>query len=176
MSTWISDEKGMLHPAKERVALKNLSEKTMVKEMVDMEGKRFKVSIPPGGDYIYEGPDRDAIYQWWEQNGRPSADEMKKMDGQVTFGEDFKNNTEFLKQFGNARQAQGFNTIDEYLKFLGHNPEKNHAEFEKKSAAINVHDLPPRINEIKKLGGGINTAAGSREANRYGGFGEIPEK
>lgn len=174
MSTWISDEKGFLHPAKERVGLKNLSDKEIIIEQTDMDGKKFKSKVPPGGDYTYEGPDRAALFQWWEENGKPSESKMKEMDGKVTFGEDFKNNTEFLEQYAKARNMFGFKDVKEYLEYLGYDSVKRHAEFEKKSAQINVHDLPPRINELKKVGGGINTARGSKDPNRYGGFGDIP--
>jgi hypothetical protein len=176
MPTWVSNERGILHPAKERVALKNLSDKTIYKEMSDTEGKKFKVAIPPMGDYIYEGADRAALFQWWEENGKPSADRMKEMEGKVTFGEDFRTNDEFMKQFANARQSMGFNTVEDYLKFLGYDEKKRKEEFEKKSQSVNVHDLPPRMSEIKKLGGGINTAksGGDRSPDRYGGFGDAP--
>lgn len=174
MPTWISDEKGILHPAKERVALKNMTDKTIYREMTDVDGKKFKVPVPPGGDYIYDGPDRAALFQWWEENGKPSAEQMKEKEGKVTFGDDFRQNDEFLKQFANARQSMGFASVDDYLKFLGYDEKKRHAEFEKKASSINVHDLPPRITEIKRLGGGSNTARGSKDREIYGGFGDIP--
>lgn len=176
MPTWISDEKAVLHPAKERVALKNLTDKPMIKEMVDIDGKKFKVTVPPQGDYIYEGPDRAALFQWWEENGKPSAEQMTEMEGGVTFGSDFKNNEAFLEQYAKAKNTHGFNKIEEYLTYLGYDSKKLKDRFDANASRINVHDLPDRIQEIKKLGGGVNTARGSREENRYGGFGEIPDK
>lgn len=176
MPTWISDEKGVLHPAKERVALKNLSSEPMTKEMEDVDGKKFTVKIPAGGDYIYEGPDRAALFQWWEENGKPSAEQMLEMEGRVTFGDDFRTNEAFLEQYAKARNMFGFKDVKEYLVYLGYDEKKLKDRFEKNVSRVNVHDLPDRITEIKKLGGGINTARGSKEPNRYGGFGDIPDK
>ena len=64
MSSWISDETGKWHPAKESVGLKNISDKPIVVEIKDDAGKVFKKTIQPGADYVYEGPDRAAMFQW----------------------------------------------------------------------------------------------------------------
>lgn len=172
MPTWISDERGILHPAKERVGLRNFSGKPIKITMTDDDGKKFIKTIQPDEDYVYEGPDRAAIFQWWEENGKPNADAMKAMDGNVTMGEDFKANGEFLKQFANAKQTQGFNTIEEYLSYLGYDEKKRHEEFLKKASITTKHDAPARIAEAKKIGGGQDYATG--KLNRYGGFGDAP--
>lgn len=172
MPTWTSDEKGIWHPAKESAPLKNLSDKAIKVKQTDDEGKVFTRTIKPGQDYIYEGPDRAALFQWWEENGKPSEEEMKRLDGNVTFGEDFKMNTEFLQQYGIARQAHGFSSVEEYLKFLGYDEAKSKKRFEEKASVVAKHDMPARIREIKKLGGGQDYATG--KLNRYGDFGEAP--
>lgn len=172
MATWISDEKGVLHPAKERVSLKNLSGKAIKVKQKDDDGKEFTQTIAPMADYIYEGPDRAALFDWWEQNGRPSSEEMKKLDGNVTMGEDFRVNHEFIKQFSNAKQMQGFNTVDEYLTYLGYDSKKSHERFLDKASVVAKHEMPSRVSEIKKLGGGQDYATG--KLNRYGGFGDAP--
>ena len=74
MPRFISKE-GVWHPAKERVALKNLSGKT---KKVDGE------DVQPGDDYIYEGADRAALF------------ELYKLKVE-TLGEDFRKNPEFLQ-------------------------------------------------------------------------------
>lgn len=53
MATWISDEKGVWHPAKERVPLYNRSDKAIEIEQTSMDGKVFKMLVPPGASYIY---------------------------------------------------------------------------------------------------------------------------
>lgn len=174
MPTWISDPKGLLHPAIERATLRNNSDQDLIVEQKDMDGKIFKQRVPPAGEYTYEGPDRAALFQWWEENGKPTAEQMKEMEGKVTFGEDFRNNTEFLKQFGNARQAQGFNTVEEYLKFLGYDEVKSMEKFKKRSTPVNVHDMPARIKEIKRLGGGRNFGVDKTVKDMYGDLGNPP--
>jgi len=173
MSTWVADERGIWHPAKESVGLRNISNKSIVVEMKDDNGKSFKKTIPPGGHYVYEGPDRAALFQWWEENGKPSADKMKAIDGKVTMGSDFRQNTEFMEQYSKFRNMFGFNSIEEYLKYLGYDEKKSHERFEKNAVQVNTHELPARIEEIKKLGGGDDRATG--ENIRYGGFGTPPE-
>lgn len=170
--TWVSDEKGIWHPAKESAPLKNLSNKPIKVIQTDDDGKKFTKTIPPNGDYIYEGPDRAALFQWWEENGKPSAKEMKDLDGNVTFGEDFRTNTEFLQQYANAKNMFGFKDVEEYLKYLGYDAIKRHAEFEKKASVVTKHDAPNRIEEAKRLGGGQDYATG--KLNRYGDFGDVP--
>ncbi len=172
MSTWVSDEKGILHPAKERVALKNYSDKAIRLKKKSDDGKEYTETIQPGEDYIYEGPDRAALFQWWEENGRISPEEMKKLDGNVTMGEDFRGNQEFREQFAKARQMFGFNTVEDYLTYLGYDSAKSHQKFLEKASITTKHDMPQRINEIKKLGGGQDYATG--KLNRYGGFGDAP--
>ena len=172
MSTWISDEKGVWHPAKERVPLYNRSDKAIEIEQTSSTGEKFKQLVQPGASYIYEGPDRSALFNWWEENGRLPAEEMKKLEGNVTLGEDFRVNTEFREQFAKARQMFGFNTVDEYLTYLGYDAKKSHERFLEKASVVAKHDMPSKVAEIKKLGGGQDYATG--KLNRYGGFGDAP--
>ena len=171
MASWVSDENGKWHPAKEQAGLKNYSNKSIVVEMVDDDGKKFKKTVPPGGSYVYEGPDRAALFQWWEENGKPSAEEMKKrVNGDITIGEDFRQNTEFLESYAKARNAFGFSSVEEFLKYLGYDKAKVKAEFEKKASKIVLHELPSKIDEIKRVGGGDNRANPGKDV-KYGGFG-----
>lgn len=173
MSTYISDERGIWHPAKERVGLKNLSNKSIEIEQTSIDGKKFKQLIPPGGDYVYEGPDRAAMFQWWEENGKPSAEKMKEMEGNVTFGSDFRTNSEFMEQYSKFRQMFGFEDVEAYLKYLGYDSVKTHAKFMQNASITTTHDAPYRIQEIQKLGGGTDHANPGKNL-RYGGFGEMP--
>lgn len=176
MSTWISDEKGLLHPAKERVGLKNLSGKEIIVEQTDIDGKKFKTRVPSGADYTYEGPDRAAMYQWWEENGKPSYEQIMEMPkGTITVGSDFRQNDEFLKQFRLAREAHGYQSVDEYLKDIGFDQTKAHDKFLKKASVVQLHDLPNRVPEIKKVGGGDDRANPGKNL-RMGGWGEVPEE
>lgn len=175
MPTWISDEKGQWHPAKERAALKNISDKSIEIEQTSVDGKKFKQLIEPGADYIYEGPDRAAMFQWWEENGRPDADTMKKLEGNVTFGEDFRSNTEFMEQYAKFRNMFGFKDVEEYLKYIGYDAEKSRKRFQEKASIVAKHDLPARSPELKKLGGGDDKANPGKN-QKFGGFGSYEEQ
>ena len=170
MPTWVSDETGKWHPSKETAGLVNISDKAIEVEQTSSDGKKFKITVPPGGPYVYEGPDRAAMFQWWEENGKPDAKTMKKMEGEVTMGEDFRVNTEFMEQYAKFRQMFGFNSVEDYLKYIGYDKEKVHQRFLEKASVVAKHDLPSRISESKKLGGGKDYATGRN--NVYGGFGE----
>lgn len=176
MGSWISDEKGLWHPAKERVGLKNRSGKPIKVEQTSDDGKKFVMTIQPGGDYVYEGPDRSAMYQWWEENGKPTYEQIMAMpQGTITMGSDFRQNDEFLKQFRIAREAHGYQSVKEYLKDIGFDEAKTHENFLKKASVVQLHDLAERVPEIKKVGGGSDTANPGKNI-RLGGWGEIPNE
>lgn len=164
MSTWVSDERGLWHPGYERVSLKNLSGKTIRIKQKDIDGKEFTQEVAAGADYIYEGPDRAALFDLWQ---------IDKSGNTTTLGNDFRSNPEFLESYAKARNAFGFNTIDEYLQYLGYDEKKVREEFNKKAVRINQHELPQRVEEIKRLGGGDDRANPGKNV-RYGGFGELP--
>lgn len=171
MSSWVTDEKGKWHPAKERVNLKNLSGKSIRITTKDVEGKEFVQEIPPGADYIYEGPCRAALFELWEAHGRPTEEQIKDNPDQLlTLGEGYRTNNEFLEAYGKARQMFGFNSVEEYLKYLGYDEKKVKVRFQEKASVVMLHDAPRRVAEIKKLGGGENRAD-PREV-LYGGFGD----
>jgi hypothetical protein len=174
MSTWISDEKGVWHPAKERVPLYNRSDKTITIEQTSNDGKKFSMDVPPGASYIYEGPDRAAMLQWWEENGKPTAEQMQdKINGNVTFGDDFKKNNEFMEQYAKFRSMFGFKDVDEYLKYIGYDQKALHEKFLKKASIVATHDAPAKVNEIQMVGGGTDRANPGKNI-RMGGFGDFP--
>lgn len=146
MSKWVSKE-GEWYPAKERIALKNLSGKVKI-----IDGKE----IQPGEDYIYEGGDRAALFELFKAN-------VEKI------GTNFRSNPEFLQ----AMRNQGFNSVDEYLKAIGYDEKKSEEDFNKKAKKVHKDEIPKRVEAIKVLGGGQDTAGGDQD--RYGGFGPQPK-
>lgn len=171
--SWITDENGVWHPAKEKVNLINRSGKDIVIEIYDDAGKKFKKTIKPDEPYVYEGPDRAALFQWWEENGKPDEERMKLLAGNVTFGEDFRGNMEFLEFFGKMRNSLGIGTMDEFLKYLGYDKEKYQKRFQEKASIVSKHEVSQRVESIKTLGGGA--VPHDPKQNRYGGFGSPAE-
>lgn len=160
-----------MHPAKERASLKNYSKEAIEIKQKDKDGKEFIQVIQPGQDYIYEGPDRAALFELWEMHGKPTREKISTdPEKYLTMGEGYRQNSEFMQAFSIARQAFGFKDVDAYLKYLGYDEEKVKEDFAKNASTVTNHDLPRRVDEIKKLGGGDNNA-NPREV-MYGGFGE----
>lgn len=173
MSSFISDELGIWHPAKESVPLKNNTDRPIEIEQTSSDGKKFKQVVKPGGSYIYEGPDRAAMFQWWEENGKPSAEKMREMEGNITFGSNFRGDSEFINYYGKFRQSMGFVNMEEFLTFVGYDAKKSHARFLEKASMVTTHDAPTRLSEVQKLGGGTDNANPGKNL-RYGGFGDMP--
>ena len=84
MPSYVSYE-GVMYPAKEKVGLVNNSGKEM-KHPITGE------VIAAGDPYIYEGPDRAAMFELY------MADKSGKT---VTFGQHFSQNTDFLQMVRN---------------------------------------------------------------------------
>jgi hypothetical protein len=131
MSRFISKD-GVWHPANEKVALTN--HKT-------------------GEPYIYEGPDRAALYELFQQ----------KVEN---LGNDFRFDSELI----NRIRQLGYKDIDEYLQFIGYDSSKVELEFKKNASKINKHELPERIASIEKMGGGTDTSGQGNDIP--GGFGK----
>lgn len=176
MSTWVSDEKGLLHPAKEQVGLINRGNKSIKIEQTSDDGKKFTKTISPGGSYVYEGPDRAAMYQWWEENGKPTAEQIAALPaGSVTMGSNFQTNQEFMDFYAKYRQAFGFQNMGEFLTYLGYDAVKQKKRFEEKSQVVNVHEISERVPEVKKVGGGDDRANPGRNIRAGGWYeGDIP--
>ena len=143
MANYVSID-GVWYPAKEKVALKNLSGKPKV-----VDGKEIK----PGEDYIYEGADRGALFELYRA-------------GVEKFGIDFHHDAELL----NRVKQLGFKNVDEYAKTVGYDKEKIKKEAEEKISKVNLHELPAKVKGIEILGGGVDTSGGGQD--KYGGFGE----
>jgi hypothetical protein len=145
VGTWVSKD-GVWYPAKERLALKNLSGKVKT-----VDGKE----VQPGDDYIYEGADRVALFELFKE-------------GVETLGQDFRKNPEFLQ----ALRNQGYQSVDEYLKAIGYSAEEVEAKFKANAAVVNKGDMKKTVKAIEIMGGGVDTAGVSK--TRYGGFGPQP--
>ncbi len=158
MPSWVTDEKGLWHPAKEKVGLTNHGDKPF-KHPVTGE------MIGPGEPFIYEGPDRAALFELYT---------IDKTGKTTTLGENFRQNTEFLEYYAKMRNAFGFTNVDQFLEYLGYDEEGKKKEFEEKASRINKHEIPKRVKEIQKLGGGDDRAGGKNV--RFGGFGDIPKE
>jgi len=156
MASYVSD-KGVVHPAKEKVGLTNNTDHPF-----EHKGK----TINPGEPFIYNGPDRAAVEELARVNGLDIDSEKSIEDIQTTFGNDFRKDPEFLQSVRN----QGFNTVDEYLKFIDYNEEADIRKFKEKAAAVKTHDLPKRSREIFVMGGGKDMAGARQDS--IGGFGE----
>lgn len=151
MSSFVS-KSGVWFPAKERVSLKNLSGKVLTNPS-DESSKYHGEQVQPGEDFIYEGPDRAAMFHLFKE----------KVD---TLGQDFRQNPDMIHM---ARQF-GYKSVDAYAKAVGFDQEKEDAEFEAKASVVAKHDLPKKAKEALVMGGGQDTSGSG--ADIVGGFGE----
>ena len=135
---------GVWYPAKEKVALKNFSEKAIKNPSTDEKYKDEEVK--PGEDYIYSGPDRAALFEMWKA----------KVEN---FGEDFRRNPEFLQ----AVRNMGYSSYKKYLKDIGFDEKKMEEDFKQKAEEINKHELPKKVKAIDMLAGGRDTSGGGQD-------------
>lgn len=151
MSRFVSKD-GVWYPGKERVSLKNLSGKILTNP--SEEGSKFHgEEVQPGDDFIYEGPDRAAMYHLFKE----------KLD---TLGQDFRQNPDMV---GIARQF-GYKSVDAYAKAVGYDADKVEEDFKKNASVMAKHELPKRAQETLIMGGGQDTSGSG--ADVIGGFGE----
>jgi len=152
---------GVWHVAKERVALRNNSVNTITNPSEE-GSKYFGEEVAPGADFIYEGPDRAALF------------ELFKIDatGEVTtLGEHF---TDDVQMQDLARQ-RGYKSVIDYAKHFGYNKEKMESRFSELISEVKTHSLPNKVAMIEAAeSGGTNTAG--TEGHMKGGFGEQPIK
>lgn len=144
MSPMYHSKMGVWHPAKERVALKNYSDKTIKNPSTDEKLKDEEVK--PGEDFIYSGPDRASLYEMWK-------DKVEHL------GTDFRTDPEFLQ----AVRNMGYTTYKKYLKDIGFDEKKVSEDFDKKAEKVNLHELPKRVKAINMLAGGMDTAGGGND-------------
>lgn len=153
MAGYVSKE-GLWSPIKERVVLKNESDHPITNPSTD--GKYVGDMVQPGEEFIYEGPDRAALYELWKAK-------------EEHFGIDFRKSPEFLE---NIRKFN-FKTEKEYLKFIGYDDKKAKEEFNKKASVVTKHELPVKVKALRELGGGKDFSGQGND--KYGDFGTPKE-
>lgn len=135
---------GKWYPSKEKVALTNFSEKTIKNPSTDEKYKDEE--IKPGEQYMYSGADRAALYELWKA----------KVEH---FGEDFRQNPEFLQ----AVRNMGYTNYKKYLKDIGFDEEKMEEDFAKKAEMVSSHDLPKKVKALDILAGGRDFSGGGQD-------------
>lgn len=145
MPSYTSHE-GKWYPAKERIALKNKSDKPF-----EYKGQ----TINPGDDFIYEGGDREALKEL-------------ALAGEEYFGRNFKNDPDFLQ----AVRNMNFKNVDEYLENIGYDQEAVDKQFEETAEVVNRHELPKQVEAINVMGGGKDFSGSGKDMK--GGWKEPP--
>ena len=102
---------------------------------------------------VYDGPDRAALFILYKEK-------------KETLGMNFRHDPELI----NRTRQLGFKSVDEYAKAMGYDKEKVEKNFEEKAAQVTKHELPKKVDAIKKLGGGRDTSGQGNDT--YGGFGK----
>ena len=160
MPNFISKD-GVWYVAKERVALKNLSNNVITNP--SEEGSKYHgEQIKPGEPFIYEGHDRAAMF------------ELFKIDssGEVTtLGEHFTDNVDMQER---VRQ-RGYKSVMDYAKAFGYSKEKIESKFAEFISEVKVHDLPAKVKMIEAAQSGGDDFSGQGR-HMKGGFGEQPIK
>lgn len=143
---------GRQFPKHERLGLTNKSDKVIINEYSN-DGK----PIQPGEDFIYDGPDREAMRIIKQEGGKDAT----------FLGEDFRDDPEFLQSCRN----RGFNDVDEYLKNIGFD-EKNSVEEGNKLIEKQVSHTPEEPQEETLIMGGGQDRSGNIDNDSIGGFGD----
>ena len=145
MGTWVS-KNGVQVPAREKVALVNNTDKTII-----VDGK----SVGPGEPYIYEGPDR-------------SATEYLKENSVEYLGRPWFEDPEVI---GRIRQIHNC-SIKEYMDMTGYDEKTTLAEVEKKLSEFVLHSTPVRKpGQRQRSGGADSTGSGKNYEGNFGGEG-----
>ena len=151
MARYISRD-GVFHPAKEKIGLTNHSSETIKNPSAEYS-KHHGEDVLAGEPFIYEGPDRDAMFELWKSK-------------EETLGVPFWQDPDLI-----ARTRQlGYKTVKTYAKAMGWDPEKVKKDFEQKASVVTKHELPKAVAAVKRMGGGKDTSGQGQD--KYGGFGE----
>lgn len=158
MPQWISKD-GEWFVAKEKVGLINKSGKTIKNPSAEYSDY-YEKEVKPGEPFIYEGPDRAAMYELYK------ADKSGEI---VTLGQHFTEDPEMQDR---ARQ-RNYKSVADYAKHFGWSKEKSDSKFAEQIAEVKTHDLPKRVEMVEaSQSGGHDTSGMGRD--RDGGFGETP--
>lgn len=158
MSRWISLD-GKWFPAPERVALKNNTNSvTKIPKKRNEKGEIIEwEEVAPGMDYIYEGPDRGALFELYL---------IDKTGGTKFIGSEFKNDPMFIKM----TKDTGFASVKEYLKYIDYDESKVKQRFDEIASKVAPHDITKWGKFQDMVAGGRDTSGGG--ADIVGGFGE----
>lgn len=148
MGKWISN-KGVWHPAIERVGLTNKSGKA-----VEYKGEM----IEPDAPFVYEGPNREALKELAEANAE-------------TLGHDFRRDPEFLQSMRNMGWSAGEEGVEQYLAFIGYDEKADDERFKKEASKVSKGSAKKQHAEVLTMGGGKDQS-GNSENDQIGGFGE----
>lgn len=140
MPRYVSKD-GEWYPALEKVSL------------IDHVGKDGR---QPGDPYIYEGPDRAALFELFKA-------------GVEKFGVHFMHDSDLIRRV----KELGYKDVKEYAKSVGWDEKKVMEEFNKKAAVVTKHELPTKVKMIETMGGGLDTAGQGQD--KKGGFDLPPE-
>ena len=145
--------RGKFYPALEEVSLTYKGNEDIPKEklskFVTISGDVLKKGMP----FIYKGPDRAAM-------------KMLKDEGVEFLGSDFQHDTEFLQLV----RKMNFNTVEDYLKHVGYDKDKDEKQFKARAVEVSRHELPESEEELLIMGGGQDKANPANDI--VGGFGE----
>jgi hypothetical protein len=158
--TFVSN-KGLWYAAKEKIGgLVYAGKKAIKKE--DLPESIIIVGdvLNPGDPFMYDGADREAL----KMLGKEGFD----LNGDRVIGQDFRHNTEFIQSI----RTMGFNTVDEYLKFVGFDEKEDDKRFKEKAERTKSHEVERKVNAIEVLAGGKDMANPGGESELIGGFGE----
>lgn len=145
MPNYISKD-GIFYPAKEKIGLVNHSNQVITNPSATWSN-HYGEKVEPGDPYIYEGPDRAAMYELYLQ-------------GVETLGQDFHLDVELINR---VRQL-GYKSIDDYAEIMGWKKSKSEQQFKEKATVVTKHELPQKVKELELDSGGPIK----------GGFGEPP--
>lgn len=150
--------KGMFFPAIEEVSLTYDGDTDIPREKVSKYITFAGDVLRKGTPFIYKGPDRAAM-------------SMLKDAGEEYLGKDFTRDVEFLEMV----RKFNFNSVTEYLKFIGYDEAAEKKRFETLATRVSRHELPDDSPEALILGGGQDKS-GKPENDLVGGFGEPRER
>ena len=156
MPRFITNEVGKWYPAKEKVGLRNNSDKAIVNPSATYSNY-YGQTVQPGEPYIYEGPDRAALLQLWEE-------------GVDHLGADFRNDPDLISRV----KQMGFNNVTEFARVFGWDEAKAKERFNKFASVTTSHEIIDKAKAIKELGGGTDMSGSGQDV--YGGFGEPPNR
>jgi len=158
MGQWISLH-GKLYPANEKVALRNNSDKT-IKNPSASWSKFAGEDVGPGEPFIYEGPDRAALFELYLMDPSGKTEHL---------GMEFYDDPDLQDR---ARQ-RGYKSVAEYAQAMGYNKTKAEERFKNLVKEVSTHKLPETVKMLKaSRSGGYDTSGQGNDA--YGNFGDPP--